>query len=81
VKIVTNDKNLPDDGLPVMQAQSEYQRVREFLLLPFAPMECLKHLEATDVNNSIQSEIRAGLCCCRELSVSLCCSSGLTQSN
>jgi len=63
VKIVTNDKNLPAAGLPVMP-QSKYQRVREFLLLHFAPMEFLKYLEATGVNDSIQSEIRAGLCCC-----------------
>ena len=47
-----------------MQAQSKYQRVREFLLLHFAPMELLNYLEATDVNDSIQSEIRADLCCC-----------------
>jgi hypothetical protein len=54
---------IPAAGLPVIP-QSKYQRVREFLLLHFAPMKFLKYLEATGVNDSIQSEIRAGLCCC-----------------
>ncbi len=71
MEIVTNDKNLPAAGLPVMP-QSKYQRVREFLLLHFAPMEFLKYLEAIGVNDSIQSEIRAGLLL-RELLVSLLC--------